>query len=399
MSADADQSLLDDAGKPLPFLKEAIYTLEKESVPAWNKFLQGFYDISGVSSDSFDQAISMQAGEMSLTAEMLEKNIEFISVVRPTIFYFAFNMADPVVGGYSPQQQKLRQAISIAINYEEFISIFLNGRGVVAHSPIPQGIFGNLPGKKGMNPYTHVWKNNHIQRKSIEVAKQLLAEAGFKDGRDKYGNQLVLNFDTALTGPDSKATLNWYRKQFAKLNIELIIRATDGNRFQDKVRTSQTQMFTWGWGADYPDPENFLFLLAGENAVMHTDGSGVNGANYDNAEFNAIFKKVKRMANSPARQELINEMVDIVRKDSPWAFGFYPKSLALKHSWYGNVWANPLANNTLKYRKIDPEARMQAVLAWNKPITWPLWLFLIIIVLSVYPLIRAYRKKQQAVIT
>ena len=45
------------------------------------------------------------------------------------MFYMGFNMLDPVVGGYTEAQQKLRQAISIALNQEEFISIFLNGRG------------------------------------------------------------------------------------------------------------------------------------------------------------------------------------------------------------------------------------------------------------------------------
>ena len=398
LAKDADQSLLIDANKPLPFIKEIIYSLEKESVPAWNKFLQGFYDASGVSSGSFDQAISLNAGVMNLTQQMQDKNISFVSVVKPSLFYFGFNMADKAVGGYTEKQQKLRQALSIAINYEEYISIFLNGRGVVAQSPIPQGIFGSLTGKEGVNPFVYDWKNNHAQRKSIATAKKLLAEAGFKNGIDENGKPLVLSFDTPLTGPDSKATLNWFRKQFKKLNIELIIRATDYNRFQDKVRTAQVQMFTWGWNADYPDPENFLFLLAGENAPINTNGAGVNGANYDNPQFNKMFKQVKQMENSPARQELINKMVDIVRKDSPWAFGFYPKELALKHGWYKNVWANPLANNTLKYKRIDAQQRLASIKIWNKPITWPLWLLLALIILSIYPLAKAYRNKQQAVI-
>ncbi len=64
----------------------------------------------------------------------------------------AFNMLDPVVGGYSNEAKKLRQAISIAQSEEEYISIFLNGRGVVAQSPIPPEIFGHLDGKDGYRP-------------------------------------------------------------------------------------------------------------------------------------------------------------------------------------------------------------------------------------------------------
>ena len=47
---------LKDAGKPMPFIGKAIYSLEKETIPSWNKFLQGYYDTSGIVSDSFDQA-------------------------------------------------------------------------------------------------------------------------------------------------------------------------------------------------------------------------------------------------------------------------------------------------------------------------------------------------------
>jgi len=390
--------LLKDAGKPLPFIREIIYSRENESVPAWNKFLQGFYDASGVSSSSFDQAISFTGGDMNLTKQMLDKKISHISVVEPSIFYLGFNMVDSVVGGYSESQQKLRQALSIVINQEEYISIFLNGRGVAGHSPIPNGIFGSLTGEEGINSFVYNWKNNRAERKSIVEAKKLLAEAGYKNGVDKNGKQLVLNFDTALTGPDSKAILNWYRKQFKKLNIELIIRATDYNRFQDKVRTAQVQIFSFGWNADYPDPENFLFLLAGENATINTNGAGINSANYDNPKYNQLFKQVKEMSNSPARQQIINQMVEIARQDSPWSFGFYPKELVLKHHWYHNVWLNPLANNTLKYKRIDAQARSNAIAAWNKPITWPIWLLLAIILLSIYPLLKAYRNKQQAVI-
>jgi ABC-type transport system substrate-binding protein len=81
------KSLLDLAGQRLPLLDEVVYTLEKESVPYWNKFLQGYYDASGVSSDSFDQAVQVSvSGELSLTGEMLSKGIQMRSGIEPTVF-------------------------------------------------------------------------------------------------------------------------------------------------------------------------------------------------------------------------------------------------------------------------------------------------------------------------
>ena len=395
----ADVALLNDAGKRLPFIKEVIYSLEKESVPLWNKFLQGYYDASGVSSDSFDQAVSVSnSGSMSLTPEMQEKGIQFLNMIQPSIMYFGFNMADPVVGGYSEKQRKLRQALSIAINFEEYISIFLNGRGVSAQGPIPPGIFGYQEGQVGSNHVLFDWKDNRLQRKSIEIAKQLLAEAGYPNGRMADGTSLTLHYDTAATGPDSQSMLNWYRKQFAKLGIELVIRATDYNRFQDKVRGAKVQMFSWGWNADYPDPENFLFLLYGGNATINTNGSGINSANYDNPEFNKLFLKMKTMNNTPERLVIIQEMTLLLQEDAPWIWGYHPKSLSLYHSWLHNVWPNPLANNTVKYRRIDVDKRVGKQNLWNQPVLWPIVIVFIVVIASIYPLRLAYRRRQSAAI-
>ena len=395
----ADSALLNDAGKPLPFIKEVVYSLEKESVPLWNKFLQGYYDASGVSSDSFDQAVSVSnSGSMNLTPEMQDKGIQFLNMIQPSILYFGFNMADPVVGGYSKRQRKLRQALSIAINFEEYISIFLNGRGVTAQGPIPPGIFGYQEGQAGRNSVLFDWINNRLQRKSIEVAKQLLTEAGYPNGRMPDGTPLTLHYDTAATGPDSQSMLNWYRKQFAKLGIELVIRATDYNRFQDKVRGAKVQMFSWGWNADYPDPENFLFLLYGGNAVIHTNGSGINSANYDNPKFNKLFLKMKTMSNGPERLAIIQKMTLLLQEDAPWIWGYHPKSLSLYHSWLHNVWPNPLANNTIKYRRIEVQERVLKQSAWNQPVIWPIIIVLFVVIGSIYPLRLAYRRRQGAII-
>ena len=79
-------------------------------------------------------------------------------------------------------------------------------------------------------------------------------------------------------------------RQFAKLGMQLEIRATDYNQFQDKMRKGKQQIFWWGWLADYPDAENFLFLLYGPNAkALATDGE--NTANYENPEFDKLFRE------------------------------------------------------------------------------------------------------------
>ncbi len=400
-ASNVPKELLEDSGKKLPFIKEVIYSLEKESIPLWNKFLQGYYDASGISSEAFDQAVNISsAGTMGLSPEMREKGIALRGSVDPSVYYLAFNMTDPIVGGYTDSAKKLRQAISIAQNQEEYISIFINERGIPAQGPIPPGIFGYEEGEIGTDKVVYDWVNGKRVRKSMEVAKRLLAEAGYPGGiSEKTGKVLKLHYDATATGPDDRALMDWQRKQFSKLGIQLVIRSTDYNRFQEKVRKGKVQIFSWGWNADYPDPENFLFLLYGGNAVVNTNGAGINSSNYQNPKFDRLFDEIKTMKNTPERKKKIEKMLEIVREDVPWVWGVHPKSLALFHQWYKNVFPHAMANNTLKYKRVDAPLRAAKQKEWNQPEILPLIVFVLLMVMMGFVLHRVYQNRQKAVIS
>jgi ABC-type transport system substrate-binding protein len=395
MPGDREAGLLDDAGKPLPFIDRAVYSLEKESIPYWNKFLQGYYDTSGISSDAFDQAVKFDAaGEAGLTADMQAKGIQLSTAVQTSIWYMGFNMEDDVVGGDSERARLLRRAISIAVDFGEFISIFANGRGVQGQGPLPPGIFGHREGEAGINPYVFDWAHGRPQRKPVEEARALLAQAGYRDGRDPAtGRPLSIYYEAMDAGPDGKARLNWMRKQFAKLGVELIVRATDYNRFQEKMREGTGQVFMWGWNADYPDPENFFFLLYGPNRKI--DG-GENAANYRNPELDRLFEEMKNMPDGPERQAVIDRMTEIVRRDAPWSFGFYPESFSLHHQWVGNVKPNLMANNTLKYISLEPGIREEMRAAWNPPVLWPIGAIVAVLALGALPAIVIARRRERS---
>jgi ABC-type oligopeptide transport system substrate-binding subunit len=383
---DSDAGLLDDAGKLLPFIEKIISKLEKEDIPRWNKFLQGYYDNSGITSDSFDQAVTFSVdGRAELTDFIKEKDIRLITSVRPSTFYTGFNMLDPVVGGLSTDKQKLRQAISIALDYEEFIEIFANGRGIPAMSPLPPGIFSYEKGKAGLNPHVYDWDETRGRpaRKSIEEAKRLLEEAGFPGGRDRDGRPLVITFDNAWTGPENTPMINWFRKRFMLLGIQLENRTTDYNRFQDKMFKGNFQFFFWGWNADYPDPENFFFLLYGPNGKVNHQGE--NAANYENPEFDSLFRKMENMDNTPERMAIIREMTRILQTDAPWVWGYHPVAFGLSHGWVGNLKSNAMANNTMKYIDIDSGTRKDRRYVWNRPNFRPLVIIGIIFIAGSIP--------------
>ena len=396
MPGDAQHGWLDEAGARVPFIDTAYYALEKEEIPGWTKFLQGYYDSSGIVSDSFDQAVQFnKEGGAGLTDAMRAKGITLVTAVTASTSYIGFNMRDEIVGGDSERARLLRRAISITVDYEEMISIFANGRGIPAQGPIPPGIFGYLEGPQAINPYVYDWADGKPRRKSIDHAKALLAEAGYPDGRDSHsGKPLVLYFEAIASGPGSNTILTWYRKQFDKLGVQLVIRTTDYNRFQEKVRKGTAQIFGWGWNADYPDPENFLFLLYGPNAK--TVSQGENASNYRNAEYDRLFVKMRAMPNGADRQAIIDEMIEIVRRDAPWLWGFHPTGYSLNHSWYGNAKPNLMARNTLKYRTIDAELRAAQRIEWNRPVIWPLVTVLVVLFCSGIPAYRSYTRRQHS---
>jgi ABC-type transport system substrate-binding protein len=362
--------------------------------------LQGYYDNSGISSDTFDQAVRFGVeGEAAVSDSMREQDIRLSTSVAVSTFYMGFNMLDPVVGGGADaagreRARKLRQAISIAVDYEEYISIFQNGRGIPAQSPLPPGIFGSREGASGINPVVYDWAGGAVRRKPIEAAKKLLQEAGYPNGIDaRTGAPLVLYFDVTARGAESKSMLEWYQRQFEKINVQLQVRPTDYNRFQDKIRKGNAQIFEWGWHADYPDPENFLFLLHGAQGKVKS--AGENASNYANPEFDRLFEEMKNMPNSARRQEIIDRAVDTLRRDAPWLWGYHPKDYVLYHAWYHNLKPNKIAYNTVKYQRIDSAFRAERRRAWNAAHWWPLAAILVVLAAFAAPALLTWRRRER----
>lgn len=393
---DEERGYLKNKNKSLPLLDKVIFILEKEDVPYWNKFLQGYYDQSGVTTNNFDQALkSMSEESVDISDELRAKGITLDKTVLPTVFYWGVNMLDDTIGGYSEKNKKLRHALAIAFDLEEFINIFLNGRAEVGHTPLPEGIFGYREDAKQLNTRVYNWDATQrvARRKSIEEAKQLLAQAGYPNGIDpRTKKPLTLSLEVPISsGPDAAAQLGWFRKQFEKLGIQLIVNATQYSRYQDKLLNGDAQLFVFGWSADYPDPENFLFLFDSENGKVKFRGE--NATNYENKKFDQMFQQMKVMHNSDARQVLIDKMNDLLKEDLPWIAFYYPTSFALKQQWVSPSKPNPIARNTLKYLSVDPPIRRQCQQQWNQPIYWPLMLMVLALIGMSMPAVWFYYKK------
>ena len=103
---------------------------------------------------------------------------------------------------------------------------------------------------------------------------------------------------------------------------------------------------------------------------------------------------MKVMSNSSKRLQIIEEMVEIYRKDRPWASSFHPTTFILNNAWVKNFKPHGISQVTLKYQDIDIELRENRRDEWNKPVVWPLWLFASVCFLVVLPGYLAYRRRQ-----
>ncbi|HSC86036.1 MAG TPA: ABC transporter substrate-binding protein [Polyangiaceae bacterium] len=368
-------------GQQLPRLARIEYIREEESIPAFSKFLQGYYDISSIARENFNQVVH----EGGLSDEMRSRGMQLEKTVTAAVFYIGFNLDDPQIGSAGGERTRLlRQAMSLAIDSTEYARLFMNGRGIAAQSPLPPGLFG----------YDEAYRNPYRQP-SVERARELLIRAGYPGGIDpKTGRPLHLTFDVGDTSPEGAVRFHFWTNQWRQIGIDVELAATNYNKFQEKVRDGAYQLFTWGWVADYPDPENFYFLLT--TRMARSVSGGPNSANFKNAAFDETFERMKAMENGPERRQLLERMRGILQEECPWIPLFHPEDYALLHGFAKDVKPIGISSPVIaKYYDVDAARRRELRTAWNEPVLWPAALFVLALVALLVPAVRTFLRERQ----
>jgi oligopeptide transport system substrate-binding protein len=332
------QANVDGALKPaeeLPRIKRLQMDYFEEDLPAWALFQQGLLDIAGIPKDVFAQAID--ARTRNLTPEMEAKGIRLQKEPSPGVYYYGFNMADPVVGKNKP----LRQAMSMAFDREEFIELFLNGRGQPAIGPIPPG-FPTYDAKL-VNPYT---------RFDVDGARKKLAEAERVHGGPIPPLQLLM----AGTDTSARQMAEYMKKQMDRIGIRVNVEYRTWARFQEMIDQKQAQFYSLGWVADYPDEQTFLQLFWSKNGAP-----GPNSANYSNPEYDQLYERGMVMNPGPERDEVYRKMQRMVMEDVPWLLTFYPVSYTLYYDWVRHLVSNEYAHGMRKFLGLAVDERRRKI--------------------------------------
>lgn len=321
--------LLADAGKTLPLTDRIVDYVVMDPATRWLMFMKHQLDASDVARDNWDAVLDDQ---LNLNDELNEQGITVATGPSLRVGYFAFNMEDPVLG----TNLALRQAMSSAFNTEAWIKLY-NGRITRPSSPIPDGLAGYDP---TLNPFPF----------DLERARALMVEAGYPEGRDPAtGRRLNITLELGRADDtELRQSAEMFVHFMSEIGIQINLSYNNGPAFYDKLERRQAPMFFLSWIGDYPDAENFLQLFYGPNS-----SPGPNRCNYRNAEFDALYDRIRVMPDSDERTELYKKMAELVVEDCPWIFAYQYLNVGLRHPWYKNYAMHAFPYGMEKYYRID----------------------------------------------
>lgn len=338
------------AGKQLPLVDEMQLTVFRELLPAWVLTRQGYMDRYGVMKDAVHSLISTSK---ELSPRFAAQGMKLERTLEVSTFWLNFNMQDPIIG----TNKKLRQALSSAYEPRGYSELLYGGVAPTAQQLLSPGIYGYQ--KDFKNPYGP----------NLERAKKLLAEAGYPGGIDPVtGQPLELTMDVTATGAEERQLAEYDQRQFEQLGIKMRMIENTFARKLEKEDQGNYQIIETGWGADYPDPENYFFLFYSKNFPP----TGKNVSRYKNEEFDRLFEKMASMENGPERLEIVHRLNDILIEDAAVILRFHKAYYVVVQPWAPRTHRNTMLEVGLKYFITDPVMRAQKQKEWNPRPMWPI---------------------------
>ncbi len=289
---DAESGLLKNAGQRLPLVDEVYAPVIEESQPAVLKFLRGYFDWIGLDADAF-QRLARKVGEGRFEVkDEYKQHVQLYSAMDSATYWITFNLKNSVIGG----QLKLRKAMSLALNRQGFVDEILNGRGVVVDTVVPP----TLPSNSKDLGFS--WQN-----RDVVEARRLLAEAGFPGGKGLPEFRYL-----AASGGTTQRMYEFHRRSLAEIGVKITLDAMPYSSFLGKLEQGDFDITTSGWGADYPDAENFTSLL-----TTLARSQGQNYGSFFNKRYDELSDLTKITAPGPVRTAYFREMAEIVKTEVP----------------------------------------------------------------------------------
>lgn len=328
-------------GKPYPFLDQLeIYFVEQASA-RWSSFFKGNeIQFTVLPPEQLDRVIASRA-PIKLRPDYA-KRYHAIALPEMGLLYEGFNMADPRVGNSTdPAQEKknraLRCAIRKAYDWPGEIRRYYYGMGTAFPGVIPPMVEG----------FDQEVSKESVTR-DVGVAKAMLKKNGWT------AESLPVLEWGGVNSIRSRQYFELFRGWMLEIGypaekIKFLGFATWGD-FSKAMAERKVMYMGMGYKMDYPDAENLLALFYGPNS-----SPGLNTLNYQNAKFDALYRKALEMPPSKARSELYAKMNRLIIDDCAAISGFSRTQIFL---WPKSVTLYPdrdiLGGSFLRYVSVNP---------------------------------------------
>ncbi len=335
------------AGKTLPLIDRVeVYPIEEEQ-PRYLAFMDTQHDYMEETPLAYVKELY---ANKQLSPAMKKRKVRAFPEDQPEIVYDAFNMEDPFVGGYKPENIAFRRALILAHDRGQEIAIVRKGQAIAAMSPIPPGIVG-------YDPTFHAAEQDY----DPERAKALLDTFGYvdKDGdgwRDMPdGRQITLEYKHQSNEQEQRERAALWVKNMTAIGIRM---KTAQQQFVDLLKDRKVgkfQMSGIAWIADYPDAQNFLQLLYGPNTDISND------ARFKLPEYDRLYLAALKLPDSPERNRIYREMNRILVAYAPWHFGVHRQFTHFINPWVLGYKKHPILYTSFKFLDIDAPMQRAAM--------------------------------------
>lgn len=264
---------------------------------------------------------------------VLSKELKILP--RLCTYYYGFVLTKPPM-----DNDKVRKAFSLAIDRQTIIDTLLKGEQQPANSFTGPGIFGNVAGDPDVGFLYDPAK-----------AKQMLADAGYPDGKGFPKVTLMLNQSEAHMQIAQAIQAMW--KQV--LNVDVNIEQQEWKVYLQTLLPSspdadKPEIYRMGWCADYMDANNYL------NDVFNSK-SDQNYAKFNDPEYDKIVQQAQ-VEQDPAKRKELYKQAEIILNNKVTAIApiyFYTKVNLQKP--YMTIITNPLSMDNVWKWKIDVAAK------------------------------------------
>jgi len=287
-------------GRKMPQVGTIDISVMEEAQSRWLAFQKGELDL--IDLPGTFAPVGLPNGK--LAPALAQQGVYLSRLLQPAISYTAFNMRDPVVGGFGNDKLALRRAIAMAYDVEADIRTIRNGQAEALQGVIPPGVAG----------YDAKYRSG--THHDVDAANQLLDRFGYRKGSDGYrrlpdGKPLTITYSSQTTATAREFEELW-KKAFDSIGIRMSV---EKGKASDQIKAAiacKYQMWSYGWIADYPDGDNFMQLLYGRNIGQS------NIACYASPTFDALYEKSRQLPDSPDRDTLYEQMTKRFEADMPW---------------------------------------------------------------------------------